>query len=49
MDRVEEYTSIKRKPTEEGLDFSFLRQKGIAYIEELSRKLWTDYNRHFHK
>lgn len=27
-------------------DFDFLRAKGLEYIEDLSSKLWTDYNAH---
>ncbi|EON78224.1 hypothetical protein ADIS_1421 [Lunatimonas lonarensis] len=30
----------------DGTDFNFLRERGIAYIESLSSKLWTDYNTH---
>ncbi len=32
--------------TQDDLDFYFLRRKGIEYISELGRKLWTDYNSH---
>ena len=28
------------------LDYSFLRKKGLEYIEQLSHKTWTDYNTH---
>jgi hypothetical protein len=28
------------------LDFAFLKQKGLEYIEQLSGNLWTDYNSH---
>jgi uncharacterized protein len=28
------------------LDYSFLRKKGLEYIEQLSHKIWTDYNSH---
>ncbi|WP_162415420.1 hypothetical protein [Cyclobacterium roseum] len=28
------------------LDFQFLREKGISYIQEMSRSIWTDYNTH---
>ncbi|MFV0267271.1 MAG: hypothetical protein ACK5HT_14770, partial [Draconibacterium sp.] len=27
-------------------DYAFLRQKGQEYIEQLSGKVWTDYNEH---
>ena len=32
--------------TKDDLDFEFLRQKGLEYIESLGSKLWTDYNVH---
>ena len=28
------------------LDFSFLKEKGIQYVQELSSDIWTDYNQH---
>lgn len=28
------------------LDFSFLRQKGLEYIQQLSGQIWTDFNSH---
>lgn len=28
------------------LDYSFLRKRGLEYIEQLSNKVWTDYNSH---
>ncbi|MDD2303240.1 MAG: hypothetical protein PHP53_00990 [Prolixibacteraceae bacterium] len=40
-------TSIpKNVETKDGLDYSFLRGKGLEYIEKLSGNLWTDYNTH---
>ena len=36
----------KNVDTKDDLDFSFLRKKGLEYIEQLSRNLWTDYNTH---
>jgi len=40
-------TSIpKHVETKDDLDFSFLRSKGLEYIEKLSGNLWTDYNTH---
>lgn len=40
-------TSIpKQVETKDDLDFSFLRKKGLEYIEKLSGNLWTDYNTH---
>jgi uncharacterized protein len=34
------------KESSAGPDYSFLRQEGLKYIEQLSHKLWTDYNIH---
>lgn len=40
-------TSIPKKvETKDDLDYSFLRGKGLEYIEKLSGNLWTDYNTH---
>ena len=40
-------TSIpKNVETKDDLDYSFLRSKGLEYIEKLSSNLWTDYNEH---
>lgn len=39
-------TISKQIQTEDDLDFDFLRKKGIEYIEQLSGKIWTDYNTH---
>lgn len=36
----------KNISTSDDLDFDFLRKKGIDYLEQLSGKLWTDYNIH---
>jgi len=36
----------KQVETKDDLDFSFLRSKGLEYIEKLSSNLWTDYNTH---
>ena len=36
----------KSVATEDDLDFYFLREKGIQYIEELGGVLWTDFNSH---
>ena len=39
--------SIKKDTaSRDDLDFDFLRKSGIAYIEALGSKLWTDYNTH---
>ena len=32
--------------TNDDRDFEFLRSEGLKYIENLSRKIWTDYNSH---
>lgn len=32
--------------TKDDLDFLFLKQKGIEYIEKFGSKIWTDYNSH---
>ncbi len=40
-------TSIpKNVETKDDLDYSFLRGRGLEYIEKLSSNLWTDYNTH---
>lgn len=36
----------KNVSTKDDLDFGFLRQKGLEYIESLGSRLWTDYNSH---
>ncbi len=36
----------KDKPATEGLDYTFLRETGIEYIQSLSSAVWTDYNIH---
>ncbi|MBU1719993.1 MAG: hypothetical protein KKA07_13085, partial [Bacteroidetes bacterium] len=36
----------EKEPTRDILDFEFLKQTGIGYIEQLSGKVWTDYNLH---
>lgn len=39
-------TIAKSTQTLDDLDFDFLRKEGVAYIEALGSKLWTDYNSH---
>lgn len=39
-------TIPKAISTDYGKDYAFLRSEGLKYIEELSHKLWTDYNVH---
>ena len=42
-----EHISIpKNTASRDDLDFEFLRQQGIAYIEKLAGSLWTDFNSH---
>ena len=43
MDTV---TIPKYIETEDDRDFEFLHKKGMEHIEEMSRKLWTDFNSH---
>lgn len=43
MDSV---TIPKHIETNDDRDYEFLHRKGMEHIEELSRKLWTDYNSH---
>jgi hypothetical protein len=35
-----------QKPSEKVLDYEFLRASGLKHIEELSSRIWTDYNVH---
>lgn len=47
MSELDKHISIaKNVATEDDLDYSFLRGKGLEYIEKLSSNLWTDYNTH---
>lgn len=43
-----EYSTIsKQNPNfPEYLDFQALRKQGISHLQQLSQKLWTDYNLH---
>jgi hypothetical protein len=36
----------KNTSSKDDLDFNFLKQKGIEYIEKLGGNLWTDFNAH---
>ena len=36
----------RQKPPEKSLDYEFLRGGGLKHIEELSSRIWTDYNVH---
>lgn len=47
MTEVSKHITLpKNVETKDALDFSFLREKGLEYIEQLSSELWTDYNSH---
>ena len=39
-------TISKEKPKIPALDYEFLRQEGLKYIEALASDIWTDYNSH---
>lgn len=43
---VETISITRAKPAEPGMDYDLLREQGIAYIQELAGKIWTDYNTH---
>ena len=44
---MQQSPTIQKYPIlEPGRDYSFLRQKGMEYIEKLGSSLWTDYNIH---
>ncbi len=40
------YRISKTPPPEPALNYEYLREAGLRYIEELSNKVWTDYNIH---
>ena len=45
--QMEQSASFSDKEVERvSLDFSKLREQGLAYVQELSRDIWTDYNSH---
>ncbi len=47
MSDLDKHITIpKNVATQNDLDFSFLRRKGLEYIEQLASNLWTDYNSH---
>ncbi len=47
MYSVEEHSEIPKDINyQNDLDFAWLREQGQQYIEDLGRKLWTDYNIH---
>ncbi len=45
-DLAEHITIPKTVSSGDDLDYSFLRKAGQEYIEQLSGKIWTDYNTH---
>jgi hypothetical protein len=47
MSELDKHISIpKNIDSNNDLDYSFLRKKGLDYIQQFSSKLWTDYNSH---
>lgn len=47
MSSIEKHIAIpKNVATKDDLDFHFLKQLGVEYIEELGGDLWTDFNSH---
>ena len=47
MSNADPHTSISGNvSTKDDLDYSFLKQLGIEYIEKYGSKIWTDYNSH---
>ncbi len=44
---MSESTTISKKtPESKSLQYDFLREEGIKYIQRLAGKIWTDYNIH---
>ncbi|MFA8436119.1 MAG: hypothetical protein ACEPOZ_16495 [Marinifilaceae bacterium] len=43
---AESTTISKRAPESRSLQYEFLREEGIKYIQNLAGKIWTDYNAH---
>lgn len=47
MSELNEHITIpKNIETGDDLDYAFLHEKGLEYIEKLAGKIWTDYNEH---
>lgn len=42
----EPVTIVKHPALRESQDYTFLRKQGIAYLQQLGSRLWTDYNIH---
>ena len=36
----------RKAPENKSMNYEFLRKEGIKYIQELSSRIWTDYNSH---
>ncbi len=45
-DKNRHITIPKNVSSGDDLDFQFLKEKGLKYIEQLSSNFWTDYNNH---
>ena len=45
-DKIKNITISKNVATGDDLDFTFLKSKGLEYIEQIAGDLWTDYNSH---
>jgi hypothetical protein len=43
---VEPLTISNQPPSQPGMDYAFLRQEGVKWIEKLAGDRWTDYNAH---
>ena len=43
---IENLTISRQAPALRSMDFNFLKEEGIRRIQELSGKIWTDYNVH---
>ncbi len=39
-------TITSNPPANKGMDYYYLRNEGVAYLQELSGAIWTDYNEH---
>ncbi|HEX4957333.1 MAG TPA: hypothetical protein VFV46_04095 [Lacibacter sp.] len=39
-------TIVKTKAASRAMDYAFLREKGLKWIEQLASDIWTDYNTH---
>ena len=44
--KLKHITIPKNVQSHDDMDFQYLREMGVTYIESLSSKLWTDYNTH---